>query len=390
MNICVLKEIKVDENRVALQPLQVKILTDLGHSVYIEYDAGINSGFSDDKYKDNEGIVVSKKEALKNSILILKVKAPEESEYNDYRKDQILFTYLHFDENIPKEKILELIKSGVTGIAYEWVGSNGNYPLLNPMSRLTGYLFVQKSMELLSKYKGKMAGNYEAEHIGANILIIGLGTIGMSAFNYSYINGLSITIVDKYPETINARLNTRFLTNDIDYSKNIKIIEFDTKKPLDAKKEISIGMKKYDIILNCAVRRKDLTKDSLEYLIDRSMIKQMKKGSVICDTTACDKDLIETCISSSELEHIDIIEEIIHYNCDHIPSSVANTSTRLLTNQTFRFICDISNKGFNTAIKENEELKNGVSCKDGFITHLYSSNKKTMSEYYKTIDEIIS
>ncbi len=389
MNICVLKEIKVDENRVALQPVQVKKLVNDGHIVYIETNAGINSGFIDSKYEENGGIITTKKIALKNSKLVLKVKAPLESEYNDYQRKHILFTYLHFDENIKKENILKLIKSGFTGIAYEWVGSNGNYPLLMPMSKLTGYLFAQRAIELLSHYKGKMAGRYESEHFASNILIIGLGTIGMSAFKYSLVNGLNITILDKNPNAINDKLNFRFKTNNIKYTDNIDIIKFDTDNPNYAKQELNLRMEKFDIILNCAVRRDDLPKNNLEYLIDIDMIKKLEKGSIVCDTTGCDKDLIETCISSSELNYVDIIEDIIHYNCDHIPSLVANTSTRLLTNQTFEFICEIAKKGFDKAIKDNKKLKNGVSCKNGYITHLYSSNKKDMSKNYKVIDDFL-
>lgn len=389
MNICVLKDIKIDENRVALQPNQVKELVKYGHTVYIEHNAGLNSNFTDLEYKENGAILTSKEEALRESTLVLKVKAPLESEYNDYRKDQILFTYLHFDENIPKEKILSLINSGFTGIAYEWVGSDGDYPLLNPMSRLTGYLFMQKSIELLSKYKGKMAGKYEEEHTPANILIIGIGTIGLSAFKYAYDNGLNITVVDKHQDTLNLRLNNRFKTNNINYTKNINIITFENDNPLNTKAIIDRNIHQYDIILNCAVRRDDLPIEKLQYLIDEEMIKKMQKGSVVCDTTACDKDLIETCISSTELEHIDIVNDIIHYNCDHIPSAVGNTSTKLLTNETFKYIKEIANNGFENAIKNNVKLKNGVSCKDGFITHLYSSNKKDMQNDFKTIDEII-
>jgi len=389
MNICVLKEIKVDENRVALQPHQAKKLIDLGHTIFVEYNAGLNSGFSNDDYEQNGAIIVSKNIALEKAKLVLKVKAPLESEYNDYKKNQILFTYLHFDENIPKEKILKLINSGFTGIAYEWVGGNGNYPLLNPMSRLTGYLFAQKSIELLSKHKGKMAGMYEDDHTPANILIIGLGTIGASAFKYSDNNGLKITVVDKHPETINDRLNKRFKSNNIDYCENIKIITFDMDNPLECKNKISTEINKYDIILNCAVRRSDLTIEKLKYLIDKEMIMKMEKGSIICDTSACDKDFIETCVSSSKLEHVDVISGIVHYNCDHLPSSVANTASKILTNETFKYICEIANNGVESAIRMDNELRNGVSCRDGFITHKYSSDKKNMQDNYKTINEII-
>lgn len=389
MNISVLKEIKLDENRVALQPSQVKELIEMGHKVFIEMNAGVNAGFDNSEYEIYGATIVEKEEALKSGKLILKVKAPLPQEYDDYDKKHILFTYLHFDENIAKEEILKLISSGFTGIAYEWVGDNGFYPLLNPMSRLTGYLFAQKSSELLSRHKGILAGAYEEKHLGARVFIIGLGTIGLSAFQYFYQNGSRIVLLDKHPETVNERLNKKFNTKNICYSEEIEVIKFNTQNPLETKEKLDKEINMFDIILNCAVRRKDLGKERLEYLIDLEMIKKMKKGSVICDTTACDKDLIETAISSSKLEYIDIIEDIIHYNCDHIPSLVANTSTKLLSDETFKFISDIANKGFNQAIEENRRLRNGVSCKDGFITHLYSSEKKNMSQYYKTIEEII-
>lgn len=236
MNIAVLKEIKVDENRVSLQPFQVTELVKFGHQVYVETNAGLNAGFSDLEYESNGALIVDKYTALNNSELILKVKAPLEVEYTDYKSNQTLFTYLHFDENIPAEEINKLIFSGFTGIAYEWVGKDNDFPLLHPMSRLTGYLFAQKSSELLSKYKGKLGGKYENEHVGANVLIIGLGTIGMSAFKYFYDNKFNITLLDKNIDTINHRLNSRFNTNSINYIEDVNFIKFDTSSPENTKK----------------------------------------------------------------------------------------------------------------------------------------------------------
>ncbi|MCD8452512.1 hypothetical protein LNI90_10500 [Tenacibaculum dicentrarchi] len=390
MKICVLKELKKDENRVSLLPKHVSVLVENNHTVLIEKNAGLNSGYTDQDYINSGAIILSKEEVLQQAELILKVKAPLKSEFNDYKEGQVLFTYLHFDENIIKEDILEFIKTKFLGIAYEWVGDKNNYPLLRPMSKITGYLFAQKSIELLSKYKGKLAGAYEIEHKSAEALIIGLGTIGTSALKYFLSNNLKVTIVDKNPDTLNDRVNKRFKTDNIDYLSKVNVIKFDMSSPYKVKEEISKIINKLDIVLNCAVRRSDLSKSNLDYIIDNNMIKMMEKGSVVCDTTGCDKDLIESCVSSSELEYVDFIEGVVHYNCDHIPSAVANTSSQLLTEKTFPYILELANEGIEKTLKTNKFLNNGVSCYKGYITHLYSADKKNMLENYKSINELLN
>ncbi|MFG3594642.1 hypothetical protein [Bradyrhizobium sp. RDI18] len=153
MNVGVLKEIKQDEHRVALQPLQARVLSSSGHTVYIESGAGEGAGFSDSDYQESGAKIVVKSKLLTEARLLLKVKAPLRSEYVDYAPHHILFTYLHFDENIAAQDISELVSRGFLGIAYEWVGKDGRYPLLEPMSRLTGYLFAHRALELCSKEK---------------------------------------------------------------------------------------------------------------------------------------------------------------------------------------------------------------------------------------------
>lgn len=391
MKIGVLKEIKEDENRVALIPDQVKILTALGHEVYVEHLSGEGAGFSDDAYAICGATIHSKIKVLENSILLLKVKAPLESEYNDYKKEHILFTYLHFDENIPKKEILRLINKGFLGIAYEWVGENNSYPLLEPMSRLTGYLFAQRSYEFLTKYKGKLPGKYENNHLGSKVLLIGLGTIGLSALNYFMLNGSEIMILDKNKDTVNSRINERFETLNINYldKYNIEVIPFDNINPYKTKEYLSEIISEFDIVLNCAVRRNDLSKNKLDFILDRYMINKMEKGSVVCDATACDKDLIETCVSSSKINQVDIIDDVVHYNCDHIPSYVANTATLLLTEKTFPFIQEIASKGIVDALRGNIALRNGVSCYHGYITHRYAAEKKDMMNEYRDIEDLL-
>jgi alanine dehydrogenase len=389
MNIGVLKELKPDEKRVALQPIQVKTLVEIGHTVYVESNAGIRASYDDEQYKKFGAIISNKKNILDMSQLILKIKVPLISEYSDYCASHILFAYLHFDENISSVNINRLIQSGFMGIAYEWIEENGHYPLLEPMSRLTGYLFAQKSIELCTKYKGILCGRHETFSDGAIAMIIGLGNIGISALNYFLVNKLNLIIVDKHPETINDRINKRFQTVHIDYIQQykIKIIKFDNHSPLKSKKEIADYLPKVDIILNCAVRRPNLPKEKLPYLIDTDMIKMISPGSVVCDTTACDNDLIQTCVSSEFLEKYDIIHDVIHYNCDHIPSYVSKTSTKILTGASFPYIMDISNKGIEAAIRENEGLQRGVSCYKGRVTHQYTAEKKGFE--YNNIMQLI-
>jgi len=388
MNIGVLKEQKRDENRVALQPIQAGILVKAGHSVFVETGAGTNSGFYDDEYAENGATVCEKRKVLDNSTLILKVKSPLKFEFDDYKPQHTLFTYLHFDENFAPDDIMSIVRTGVTAIAYEWVEKDGRYPLLEPMSRLTGYLFAQKSVELCTKYKRKLCGVYESgTNDPATIMIIGVGTIGQSVFKFATQNNMKIIIVDKHPETLNSRLDIRFGTKGFDYmgKSSAKIICFDNSKPENTVKNIADILPDTDIVICSAVRRPDLPKEKMEYLITKEMVATMKRGSVVADATACDKDLIETAVSTELLDHFDDIGGVIHYNCDHIPSYVGRTATELLTSKTFEYVKRMAGSGIAETIAADESLRKGVMCMNGVFTHKYSAVKKNL-EYRELVN----
>ena len=390
MNIGILKERKKDENRVALQPFQVKELKNMGHEIFFETEAGLNSGFYDKEYSDSGAVVCSKNEVFEKAELILKIKAPLRSELADYKPNHVLFAYLHFDENMLPSDIRSIVSTGITAIAYEWVEVNGKYPLLEPMSCLTGYLFAQKSVELCSKYKGKLCGCYEKNmNVPGKMMIIGIGNIGQSAFNYAVHNNLQLIVVDKNPHTVNDRLNKRFDTEKLDYLSvySVKVIKFDNGNQEKVIKEIADELPETDIVLCCAVRRPDLPKSAMEYLITKEMVATMKKGSVVADATACDRDLIETCVSSELLDYYDDIDGIIHYGCDHIPSYVGRTATELLTDRTFEYVKLIAQNGIAEAIKSNDGLRKGVMCAKGRLTHKYSAEKKGIP--YVSIEEVL-
>jgi alanine dehydrogenase len=379
MDVGVLREVKQDERRVALQPIQASMLSGLSHRLYVEIGAGEGAGFSDEDYRANGAEVVTKDEVLARSLLLLKVKAPLRSEYADYAPHHILFTYLHFDENIPASDISELISRGFLGIAYEWVGKDNQYPLLEPMSQLTGYLFAQKALELCSREKGVFCPRNEHLLPGGRALIVGCGNIGLSAFKYLSDLGIPLTIIStRGRDDFNRKANNRFGTAGTDYlaATASNLVVMDNDDPSRTRDTIAAALPQIDILLNCAVRRANLPKERMEYLIDRGMIRLMRRSSIVCDCTACDNDLVETCTSSASLDHSYREEGVVHYNCDHIPSMVASTATRLLTARTFPYIQEIANLGSLRALTENQSLLNGVSCYRGQLTHALSAKKK--------------
>ena len=195
------KEIKTDEYRVALQPFQVKELNESGHQILVEKNCGHAAGFADAIYESSGARIVNKKKLYEQSEMILKIKCPFPEEIKYLREGQILFTYLHFDENIAPDKLMDIVNTGVTGLAYEWVREGSSLPLLEPMSALTGILFAVRSMEFLAKNKGKIAGSYLPSIQPAKCLIIGLGHIGTNSLQVMLMNNVEVDIVDKNPKT---------------------------------------------------------------------------------------------------------------------------------------------------------------------------------------------
>ncbi|HIE25830.1 TPA: hypothetical protein EYP66_00920 [Candidatus Poribacteria bacterium] len=387
MIIGVLKERMQDENRVALLPEQVQRLVNLGHTVYVEKTAGRRAGYEDQEYRGFGALVVDRNTIYQESELILKVKRPLEEEYKFYRPGQVLFTYLHFDENIEPEKIQQIVDTGITGIAYEWVEEDGKFPLLWPMSELAGVLFARRSMDLLMIHQGVLGGKYIMEEPAARAMVVGVGHIGANVINVFLMNGLEVVIVDKHPETVDARI-LKYVDAHLwrERSGHIQIIRFDENEPDASVDKIKKVLPEIDILICAAVRRPNLPKEKCEFLVDRDGIRGMKKNSVVCDATACDKDFIETCISSDSLTDTYIEEGVVHYNCDHIPSLVPRTASRMLANATFPYVLKLS-EGFEKAVAENIPIKKGVMCHRYNFVHRYSAEKKKLN--YVELESIL-
>lgn len=387
MKIGIPKERKKDEHRVALMPNQAHELVKQGHKIFVESSAGVEAGFLDENYINAGAEIVSQEDAYEASELILKVKCPLPEEYGFYKRGKALFAYLHFDENIPAKKIQQIVDTGVIGIAYEWVQEGEAFPLLQPMSELTGLLFASKATELLMAYKGKLPGKYFTNQRSARAMVIGAGHIGSNVIRYLLKNEIHTTIVDKTPETIENRV-CRYVEKK-DWKKwlaDIEIVHFRQDEPDQGVDAIRQRLPSTDIVICSAVRGPDFPKDKCEFLIDRKGIKTMEPKSIVCDATACDRDFIETCVSSSSLTEVECIEDVIHYSCDHMPSYVPRTSTYLLSTATFPYIRMLVG-GVSDAIRNNESLRKATMCYDGVLTHKKSAVKKNM--FFKDINGLL-
>ena len=374
MIIGVLKERKTDEHRVALLPQHVRELSRLGHLLLVEKGAGAAAGFPDADYAD--ATIVERAELYDRSSLLLKVKRHLPEEVDFLRPQHVLFTYLHFDENIPPDQILSFVATGATGVAFEWVESDGHFPLLQPMSELTGGIYALRAMNLLLEHAGIIGASFGSNIPRPEAVVIGCGHIGANAVRALLLAGFRVTIIDKHPETVEHRI-TRYLdlSSWVELRQFVQILHFDEERVGASLKLLRGAVIDADLVICAAVRRPSLPKSACEYLIDRPTVAQMRRNRVLCDATACDRDFVETAVSSDLLNHSYTEEGVVHYNCDHIPSLAANVASRLLVEAIFPYVTDLA-LGFEQAARSNAALYRGVMCHKGRLTHPYSAKKK--------------
>jgi len=387
MNIGVPKEIMQDESRVALQPGQAGLLRGKGHQVFVESTAGQGAGFNDGSYAEAGAKIVDRAGVYEKAELILKVKCPIGDEYDYYRKDHILFCYLHYDGNEPAEKYKRMAQSGATAIALEWVDADGDLVLLRPMSEMTGVLLALKSMQLLTEKAGMLPGAYMHELQPCRAMVIGVGKIGCNAINVLAMNGLDITIVDKHPETLWGRLGKYMQPDTLAWLKQrASVIHFQEEYPDKALAKIHQIVPELRIVICAADRRETLPKNKCRYILDRKAIGKMPNNSVVCDGTAAVDGFIETCVPSENLTKYYVAEGVIHYDCDHVPTMVPHSSTVLLTNATFEFV-ELLAEGFVGAVQINPALAKGVVCYQKKYTHEISATRKNLP--YTPLDSLL-
>ncbi|GAB1809590.1 MULTISPECIES: alanine dehydrogenase [Priestia] len=352
MIIGVPKEIKNNENRVAITPAGVASFVGTGHRVLIENEAGIGSNFTNEDYvKAGAEIVETAANVWAQSEMVMKVKEPLASEYGYFRPGLILFTYLHLAAEPALAKALK--DSGVTAIAYETVAVNRTLPLLTPMSEVAGRMAAQIGAQFLQKSnggKGILLAGVPGVSRG-KVTIIGGGGVGTNAAKIAIGLGADVTIIDLSPERLRQ-------LDDI-FGNQINTLVSNPYNIADAVAES-------DLVIGAVL----IPGAKAPKLVTEEMVKTMKPGSVIVDVAIDQGGIVET------IDHITTHDQptyekhgVVHYAVANMPGAVPRTSTIALTNVTVPYALQIASKGVHKAIAQNEALKLGVNVANGAITY---------------------
>lgn len=370
MIIGIPKEIKNNENRVALTPGSASQLIASGHRVLVEKDAGLGSGFDNADYMSvGAEIITEAKSIWDSSEMILKVKEPLQEEYVYFRENLILFTYLHLAAEPSLAKALK--EKGVTAIAYETVSDGRSLPLLTPMSEVAGRMAAQIGAQFLEKPKGGrgiLLGGVPGVARG-KVTIIGGGVVGTNAAKTAVGLGADVTMID-----LNA---DRLRQLDDIFGHQIKTL---MSNPVN----IADSVAEADLLI-CAVL---IPGAKAPTLVTEEMVKQMKPGSVIVDVAIDQGGIVET------VDHITTHDQptyekhgVLHYAVANMPGAVPRTSTVALTNVTIPYALQIANKGVKNAINENAALKSGVNVMNGEIT--YQAVARDLGYNYVPVDNAV-
>ncbi|KQU63722.1 alanine dehydrogenase [Rossellomorea marisflavi] len=369
MQIGIPKEIKNNENRVAITPAGVLNLVKAGHSVYIESGAGIGSGFTDDSYQEAGAKIEASAADVWNKAMVMKVKEPLPSEYVYFHKGLILFTYLHLAAE--PELAQALVEKEVTAIAYETVEVNRTLPLLTPMSEVAGRMATQIGAQFLEKPKGGkgilLSGVPGVKR--GKVTIIGGGVVGTNAAKMAVGLGADVTLIDLSAERL-RQLDDIF-GNDIQTLMSNRL-------------NIEDAVKDSDLVIGAVL----IPGAKAPKLVTEDMVKSMQPGSVLVDVAIDQGGIIETCDHIST--HDDPTYEkhgVVHYAVANMPGAVPRTSTIALTNVTVPYALQIANKGVAKAIQDNMALAKGVNVANGFIT--YEAVARDLGYKYVTAHDAI-
>ncbi|MAE42884.1 alanine dehydrogenase [Candidatus Woesearchaeota archaeon] len=369
MIIGIIKEIKDKENRVALTPEGAKQLTDKGHKVLLENNAGIDSGFANEEYL-NAGAEIVDTEKAWNAELIIKVKEPLEKEYK-YLKNQIIFTYFHLS-GVPKSLTEALLEKKTSAIAYETIeDENGKLPLLAPMSAVAGNMAVTMGSYYLAKFSGgsgMQLGTVLGKKYG-KVMIIGDGIVGRHAAKTAYGMGAKVYVFGIEKE--NEEILKKEIGEDINWI-------------LSNKENISEHIKDADLVVGAVL----LHGAKAPFVISEDMVKSMQPGSVIVDVSIDQGGCIQTSKPTSHSNPIFIKHDVIHYCVTNMPGAYPKTSTMALTEATLPYILKLAEHGIK-ALKEDKGFAKGLNTHNGFITYESVAKDLGMIDKFKDLNELM-
>lgn len=352
MIVGVPKEIKKNENRVALIPAGVRELTKRGHKVYVELGAGVGSGFSDEEYvAEGAFILNTPEEVFDVAEMIMKVKEPVGKEYELIKENQLVFTYFHFASNEALTKAM--INSKSICLAYETVElPDKSLPLLIPMSEVAGAMAVQQGAKYLEKHsggKGVLLGKIPGV-APAKVLVIGGGIVGTQAAWVAAGMGADVTIMDI------SLPRLRHLSDIMPANVKTLVYSESNIRSLLPLQDLFIGA----VLIPGAKAPKLVTKD---------MLAAMKPGSVMVDVAVDQGGCFETTKPTTHDNPIYVIDGIVHYSVANMPGAVPYTSTMALTNATLPYAILLADKGWEHACAEHPDLKKGLNIVNGKVVY---------------------
>jgi alanine dehydrogenase len=370
MIVGVVKEIKADENRVALTPAGVEAFCDRGHQVLVEAGAGEGSGFTDAEYADAGGkIIHSAAGVWADAEMVLKVKEPQISEFGHIRENQIVFTYFHFAAS--EELTRAIMETKCVAIAYETiVDEKGQLPLLTPMSEVAGRMAIQQGAKYLEKAhggRGILLGGVPGVP-PATVVILGAGVVGMNATKMAaglgslvYVLDVNLERLRYYSDVMPANVIT-MMSNKANLRKTLA----------DADLVVS------SVLIPGGKAPKLITKETLQI---------MKPGAVIVDVAIDQGGSTETSRPTTHRDPIYTVDGIVHYCVTNMPGAMPMTSTMALTNATIRYALELANKGYARAIRQHKSIAAGANIVRGAITH--KGVAETFGLPYEPVSEVL-
>ena len=351
MIIGVPKEVKSDEYRVGLLPVGTQLLIHDGHTVIVEKDAGLESGYPDADYvREGAIIVATPAEVYGRAELIIKVKEPQESELPLLRENQILFTYFHFASS--RELTAACLKSGISAVAYETLeDARGQLPLLTPMSEVAGKMSVQEGAKCLEKHRkgrGILLGGVAGVK-PANVLVLGGGVVGTNAAWIAAGMGAAVIIMDISLERL------RYLEDVM--PANVTTVFSDPHA-------IAYHTRYADLVIGAVL----IPGGKAPRLISRSLLKEMKRGAVLVDVAIDQGGCFETSRPTTHGDPTYIVDDVVHYCVANIPGAVSRTSAQALCHATLPYCRELATKGLDSFLQISAGHQKSLNLRGGHIT----------------------
>ena len=372
------KEVKVKENRVALKPSDVELLTGESHTVKVQKNAGLGAGYPDEEYEKAGATMVDSAKEAYDADIVIKVKEPIKKEYDLLKEGTILYTYLHLaaDEST-KELTEKLLEKKITGIAYETVeDENGALPLLKPMSVIAGHLAVHYGQYFLQAYRGGrgvLIGNVEGAD-PANVVVLGGGNVGYGAAAAIGANA-NVSILDINPEGVKKKEEFKKLLKSY---KNMQVIQ-------SSEEALKENIEQADLLIGGVL----IPGAKAPKIVTEEMLKSMEKGAVIVDVAIDQGGCTAWSKPTTHENPTYEIEGKVLCCITNMPGSKARTATQALTHATTPYLFILAEKGLKEATELDSGFAKGINTYQGQITYKAVAESLDMMDKYKKLDELL-